>query len=44
MRRPRLREYAYFELAIYVAMPVVDLTAIGIAIVFNVTSPFRVRR
>lgn len=34
---PRLKEYAYFELAIYVAMLVVDLTAIGMATVFTVS-------
>ena len=28
---PRLKEYAYFKLAIYAAMLVVDLPAIGIA-------------
>jgi len=32
---PRLKEYAYFELAIYAAMLVVDLPAIGIAAVFT---------
>jgi hypothetical protein len=31
---PRLKEYAFFELAIYAAMLVVDLPAIGIAAVF----------
>jgi hypothetical protein len=30
---PRLKKYAYFELAIYAAMLVVDLPAIGIAAV-----------
>jgi hypothetical protein len=35
--KPRLREYAHFELAVYVAMLVVDLAAIGIATVFSVT-------
>lgn len=34
---PRLKEYAYFELAIYAATLVVDLTAIGIATVFTVS-------
>jgi hypothetical protein len=34
---PRLKEYGYFELAIYAAILVVDLPAIGIAAVFTVT-------
>jgi hypothetical protein len=34
---PRLKEYAYFELAIYAAILVVDLPAIGIAAVFTAT-------
>ncbi len=33
---PRLKEYAYFEMAIYAAMLVVDLPAIGMATVFTV--------
>lgn len=32
---PRLKEYAYFEIAIYAAMLVVDLPAIGMATVFT---------
>jgi len=34
---PRLKEYAYFELAIYAAILVVDLPAMGIAAVFTAT-------
>jgi hypothetical protein len=32
---PRLKEYAYFEIAIYAAMLVVDLPAIAMATVFT---------